>query len=138
MPKLPRGMMKRGNHYYLRLRPNGKEKWIALGCDYSDAILRYRQLKALGPRLNRQPTVKSLSEMWVREYVGTRRNQQGRKLALQRLRDHILPVLGTKLLCEVTTADLRRLRMAIEAKGLSLRSVHHILSDARCLSSRAD
>lgn len=133
MPKRLRGMVKRGNAYYLRLRPQGKEKWISLGSEFSEADLRYRQLKALGPRLIRQPTVKSLSETWVREYVGTRRNQQGQKLASQRLRDHILPVLGNKLLCEVTTADIRRLRVAVEAKDLSPRTVCHVLSDVRCL-----
>jgi integrase len=139
MPKLPRGMVKKRGRYYLRERRGGREQWIALGADHSEAKDRYKRLKGLGLRGDRRITVEQFSKRWLREYVPVKRKSyQASQLAEQRMRDHVLPVLGRKLLVEVTPADIRGLCHALEAKKrLASRTVVHVLSDVRCMFNYA-
>lgn len=139
MPKLPRGMVKKRGRYHLRERRGGREQWIALGADYNEAKDRYKRLKGLGLRGDRRITVEQFSKRWLEEYVPTKRKSYlAKQLAEQRLRDYVLPVLGRKLVVEVTPADIRGLCHAIEAKKrLAGRTVVHVLSDVRCMFNYA-
>ena len=55
------------------------------------------------------------------------------RLARQRIADYLIPTLGQVALRDLSSDDLRRYRLRLEARGLSQLSVMHILSDARCL-----
>ena len=90
MRKLPRGMSKKRGRYYLRDRRGGKDKWLALGGDYSEAKRRYRELKNARQGPTVPETVASFSRRWLAEYIATNRVGSGFNLASQRLRDHIL------------------------------------------------
>ena len=45
MPKLPKGMFKRGRSFYIRDRKGGRDRWISLGTDYGDAVHRVRLMR---------------------------------------------------------------------------------------------
>lgn len=133
MSKYPRGMTKRGGCYYLRLRRGGREEWLRLGSDFDGAKDRCRKLRGITSRPEQRVRVEEFSKRWLEERVASRQNEKGQRLAAQRLRDHILPVLGRKLMAEVTTADLRGVLLALKPKGLAANTEHHILSDVRSL-----
>lgn len=137
MPKYPRGMVKRRGRYYLRDRRGGADKLFALGtADITEAKARHFRLKGLGLCVDRRASVSEFSVRWLGEYV-TKRTLQNQKLAAQRMRDHVLPVLGRKLMFEVTPADIRAIGVALKAKGLAPLTVRHVLSDVRCMFNYA-
>jgi hypothetical protein len=37
MPKLPKGMFRRGPSFYVRLWQDGQDKWVCLGEDFQEA-----------------------------------------------------------------------------------------------------
>ena len=47
MPKLPRGMFKRPGRkaYYTRIRVDGADRWIRLGCDYNEAVSELKRVR---------------------------------------------------------------------------------------------
>ena len=49
-----------------------------------------------------------------------------------RVERYLVPCLGHKLLPKVTPDDLREYRLWLEGKGISVQTVAHVLSDARC------
>jgi integrase len=149
-----KGLVQRDNGFwYARSRINGKLHWRSLGTrDSNEALTLFEgakaelkrtafrpeskpQAKALAPRkrTERVDTIQGFSGRWLDEYVAQRRRGDGRKLAEQRLKDYILPVVGKLQLEEVGTPELR----AIVARGakteLSRQSIRHVLSDLRCL-----
>ncbi|MFC1573467.1 tyrosine-type recombinase/integrase [Candidatus Eisenbacteria bacterium] len=76
--------------------------------------------------------VKDAAERWLELYVRVHRNEKGYRLAVQRVRDFLVVMLGYKDLSRVTPDDLRRYRVWLEKRGLKPATVSHILSDARC------
>ena len=46
MPKLPRGLFRRGRAYYARLRVEGRDVWRSLGPEYGQACRKLAQLRA--------------------------------------------------------------------------------------------
>jgi len=126
-------MVKRRGQYYLRIRCGGRDKLLALGADFTAAKQRYHQLKGLDDPGRGRITVNEFSAQWQVGYVATQRSAQNRKLVAQRMRDHVLPVLGKKLMCLVTKADIRAVRASLEAKKLATFTVRHVLSDIRCM-----
>lgn len=137
MSKLPKGMVKKGHRYYFRIRETkeGKktERTIPLGDDFQLARVQHARLTRRQEDWRGQPTVAEFSKRWISDYVTPMRSGKGPKLAEQRMRDYILPVLGTKVLGEVTEADLMTVRAQLEKTELSPMSIRHILSDAGCL-----
>jgi len=78
-------------------------------------------------------TVSEAAARWLRSYVQTQRSEQGRQLAAQRVRDYLARHLGGRLLQSLSAEDLRGYRVWLEGRTrLSLTSVSHVLSDARC------
>ena len=132
---MPRNLIKRGNTYYFRIVVGGKKIRKALGSNLTEArrlakILRERQRGIPVPA----GTVKEFGERWLTEYIGRRRNEKGQKLARQRFRDYVIPVLPV-LLREVKTEHISALSASIE---LSDQSVNHVLADIRCLLRYAE
>ncbi|MGH7742642.1 MAG: tyrosine-type recombinase/integrase, partial [Candidatus Eiseniibacteriota bacterium] len=134
MPKLPRNMVKKPGRpgWYFRRQEGGKTVWRSLGTDYEEACRRLRSLKERETARLPDLTVKSASEMWLENYISIHRRADDRPLAMQRVRDYLVPALGHFLLDRVRPEDLRRYRGRLEAGHLSRQSVAHVLSDARC------
>jgi site-specific recombinase XerD len=61
------------------------------------------------------------------------RRKRDHSLAAQRIRDYLVPSIGHLLLGRVSGEGVRRYRLWLEKKELSVQSVRHILSDLRCL-----
>jgi len=76
--------------------------------------------------------VKDAARLWLDRYVAAERNEKGQKLAAQRLRDYLNEFLGYKDLDRVTPSDLDSYKVWLLGRGLSLRTVSHVLGDARC------
>lgn len=131
MPKLPKGMRRRRNAYYLRRVVRGREVWIPLGSDYTEACRKLRDAKRQPARVS-AGRVEKLAEIWLRSYIATTRNAKGQQLAAQRVRDFLKPYLGTRLVARVTSDQLREYRLWLEGKTMAVQSVAHILADARC------
>ena len=55
------------------------------------------------------------------------------RLARQRITDYLAPHLGATRLCALSSDDLRRYRLALEARGLAPLTVAHLLADTRCM-----
>src|SRR5207249_3680832 len=68
MPKLPRGMFRRGASYYTRIYRGGADRWISLGPDFGDACRRLRAIEAYDVPLGRF-TVAQTARRWVESYV---------------------------------------------------------------------
>jgi integrase len=130
-------MIKKHGRYFLRDRRGGKEKWTALSADFEQAKQQCKLMRELGLGPDRRISVEEFSARWLEQYVATQRNEQGRKLATQRMRTHVLPVIGRLLVAQVTTADLRALRARLEKSSIAERTVAHVLSDVRCLFNYA-
>lgn len=58
-------------------------------------------------------------------------------MAAQRVRDYLVPSLGDLELARVGPDDLRSYRIFLQGRGLSPRSVRHLLADARSLMNWA-
>lgn len=145
MPRLPKGIFKRGSSYYIKAKIRGKGVWKSLGPDREEAVKRYRQIQTAGglrtvvqspgiasTDMEGETTVQQVGRRWLSEYVATRRNEKGRQLAEARFRTYLAPALGTLGVGDVRPDHLRQLRLELERHSLSPQSVAHILSDARC------
>lgn len=137
MSKLPKGMVKKGHCYYLRIRETKEgretERTIALGNDFQLARVAYERQRRRQEEWRGQPTVEVFVPRWIADYITPMRSGKGPGLAEQRMRDYTLPVIGHLLVPEVTEADLMRLRAALDRTALSTLSVRHVLSDVRCM-----
>jgi integrase len=135
MPKRIRNLVRKPGRtgWYFRRKVRGRTTWLALGTDYEEASRRVRKLRLSDDLKESDLTVGVAAEQWLASYVATARNVHGQKLAAQRVRDFLTPHLGPTLISRVRAEDLRRYRLALEKGSLSVQSVAHILSDARCL-----
>src|SRR5689334_15786847 len=59
-------------------------------------------------------TVSEASSRWLASYVQTQRNEEGRRLTEQRVRDYIDPYFGTQLVGRVACEDVRSFRLWLE------------------------
>ncbi len=136
MPKLPKGMFKRKGSpsWYLRLYRGGRERWVSLGDDFNAAKTKAEEIRAgVTPLQTARVTVAQAGERWLQTAVRTGRNEKGQKLTEGRFRQYLAPYLGHMLLAHVTGEDVRAYRLWLEQKTkLSVTSVYHLLSDARC------
>lgn len=135
MPRLPRGIIKReGRGYYVRRRVRGKPRWISLGSTPEEAkkrLLEGRLLASSGER----STVSLIAERWLRERIALTRTPEGLIKATTRVRLYLGPCLGHKLIGKLTRESAWEFRRWLEGheRGMSQQSVHHMLSDLRCL-----
>lgn len=132
MPKLPRGMFRRGPSFYTRLRSGGADRWVSLGSDLDEARRRLQELRSGRLTPSGRVTVREAALEWLETYVRTARSPANVVLAGRRVRAYLEQYLGFKLVGRVTPEDLRRYRLWLEAQDKSPQTVAHILSDARC------
>src|SRR5438105_784432 len=132
MPKLPRGMFRRGRTFYVRRRESGRDRWHSLGEDYEMACRKLRGLRSgqLPPTV--KVTVSAAAATWLQGYVRTARNEKGVKLATRRVELYLSPFFGYRFVGQVTADDLRQYRLWLEGQSLLPQTVAHVLSDARC------
>lgn len=128
--RLPRNIVQRGSAYYFRMEVGGKDIRKSLGRDLDEAIV---MAKTIAQEVRKDPsevTVDSFSSRWLKERIQQGRSDQQRKLASQRYRDYIRPVMGKSRLGDVSPADFRQIRALCEKKRLAPATVRHVLGDA--------
>lgn len=138
MPKyrLEPNMVKKGTRFYYRLpRERGRpERTRPLGNDIHAAREEARTLNRDRGLHVGTPTVEEFAlKTWIPGRVALRRSDTNKKLAEQRFRDYIAPVIGAKLPRMVTTADVDAIHAALRKHGLAVRTIRHVLSDGRAL-----
>lgn len=131
MPRLLKGMFKRGKSFYVRHRDNYRDRWVSLGSDYEEACRKLREVRR-GKAPVGQKRVEDAVDGWLESYVPTARNEKGVRLARQRAAMYLVPFFKYRALASVTAEDLRRYRLHLERQSLAPQSVVHLLSDARC------
>ena len=132
MPKHPSGMFRRGKTYYWRRQVDGKRQWINLGTDLAEACRLRKELKRSGVAIGSQVPVRKLAEQWLDSYVRTMRSPENQQKAAARIRLYFVPFLGEKPIARVSKENVRAYRVWLEQRPISLQTVKHILSDARC------
>lgn len=133
MPKPLQGMFRRGSVWYYRDQRGGKDRWVSLGKDFETACRRFRAWRdaAVPAPVD---TVRALAEKWLTTAVPITRNPGCVSMAAQRVRDYLVPALGSKRAGHVTTDDLRSYRLWLErTTKLSPATVGHVLADARAM-----
>jgi integrase len=139
MPRLMKGMFKRGRVYYARFYRGGREQWISLAPDYETACRKLRHIRDEGaPPTAGRITVRQAAEQWMESYIKTRRVESDHGMVRQRLRDYLLEFMGHMQANKVTKEDVRAYRLWMERDGkIKPATVKHILSDLRCLMNWA-
>ena len=135
MPRMPKGLFHReGRGYYTRKWVGGRDRWIALGRDLEEAKRKLRDVNRSGPVLATRATVNQLAKEWLSGRVATKRTPEGLQKAESRIQLYLGPFMGLKMVGKVTREDVWEYRRWLEThdRKLSLTSVWHILSDARC------
>jgi integrase len=132
MPRVPKGMFKRGRSWYVRLFDNGTDRWISLGSEFEEATRTLRKLRA-GDLPVARLSVCDAAERWVATYCATARNPKGVNLARRRVALYLASFFRGRELSAVTPEELRRYRLWLEGRIASPQTVAHVLSDARCL-----
>ncbi len=134
MPRLPKGMFRRGRAFYLRDRRRGGDSWVRLADDYTEALNRFQEFKREGvPRPTPRVTVAEMAERWLTTRVSTGRGEKDQRTARARVEKYLEPFMGHLLLTKVTGDDLRHYRLWLEKQPIATATVAHILTDARCL-----
>src|SRR5262249_53571 len=115
MPRLPRGMFRRGHSYYVRLFADGRDPWGSFGSNLNAAKERLREIRECKrPKIESGLTVSEAAAQWLASYVATARNEGGHALARARVEQFMDRFLGPKLLHKVTREDLRAYRLWLE------------------------
>ena len=132
MPKLPRGMMKRGKSYYARLRIEGKDVWRSLSTDYGEASEKLAKLRAGESLFADKTTVYEAAQRWLATYVQTARSEKNRKQSASRIERLLKPFFKFMPLAKLGPDHIRRFRLWLEGLQYSPASVLNILADVRC------
>lgn len=140
MSKLPRNMVQRKGRagYYFRKKFRGRDVWVALGTDLSEAKDKLRRLQKQERMPRADLTVVRAAQHWLKQYVATARNEKQQVMAASRVRKYVEPFFGAALLQRLTREDLRSYRLWLEKHGISANTVGHILSDVRCFLNWAE
>jgi integrase len=125
-------MFRRGKTYYWRRQLDGKRQSINLGTDLSEACRLRKELLRSGMVIGSQVPVRKLAKQWLDGYVRTARSPENQRKAAARVRLYLVPFLGERPIARVTRENLRAYRVWLEERSISLQTVKHILSDARC------
>jgi len=134
-----------GGQYVFRALVNGQNVTHPLGEDPEAAraqalqlVAKYQADRILKPNRPMLGTVAELAAKWLKSYVPEHRPRaKDQRLAAQRMRDHILPIIGQVNLLQVRKHHLTGLKASLRDKGLAVNSQRHILSDARTMFSFA-
>ena len=132
MPKLPRGMFKRGRAYYARLSVEGRDVWRSLGPEYGHACRKLAQLRAGESPFTDKTTVFEAAKRWLATYVETARSEKNRVQTAARVERYLKPFFAFVPLGKVGPDHIRRYRLWLEGHEITATTVWHILSDVRC------
>ena len=133
MPKLPKGLFKRGVSYTVRLRVDGKDVWRSLGTDLPEAKRKLQKLRSGESPFNGRLTVTEAARRWLETYVQTARSEKNRKQAASRVEHYLKAFFAFVPLSKVGPDHIRRYRLWLERHDIAPATVWHILSDVRCL-----
>jgi integrase len=126
-------MLRKGGAYYARKIVKSKQYWFSLGTDYEVACQRLREFRDRGQTTMSRATVRDAALRWLASYIATTRTEKGQCLARARVGKYLTPFIGSKQLVRVQGSDVRAYRLWLEGRGISMTTVWHVLSDARCL-----
>lgn len=132
MPKLPKGMFRRGPSFYVRLWQEGQDRWVCLGEDYQEARRKLRGLRRGECPVRAGSSVRDVAERWLKLYVPTARGEKQARMSGSRVRKYLAEFLGHQPLVAVKPDDIRGYRLWLEGQGLKPLTVLHLLADARC------
>lgn len=133
MPKLPKGMFRRGGSYSVRRRENGRDRWISLGPEYGEACRKLAALRRGEIPARGGSTVAEVAKRWLETYVRSARNEKQQVMAAARVERYLGEFFRYRPLVGVGPNLVREYRHWLEAAGLKPQTVAHVLSDARCL-----
>jgi integrase len=140
-----RGILQRGDYFYMRKREGSTVRWVSLGDNYEEARNKHRA-HLNGAPIVRRTTVERALEEWLTVKVQTRRNEKGVKQARVRAETYLLPMFRGSLLASISRDSIRLYRKKLEGltkpskkaaatevktKRLSPLTVTHLLSDLR-------
>ena len=133
MPKLPKGMYRRGRSYYFRAQHKGRDVRRSLGHDFEEAKKLFRDI-----RLGRRPperqdslTVAEAGEQWLKTRVPASCIPSGQRDITARFRRYVVPHSGDWTMVSVRPDDLLVLRAQLESKGIKPTLVRAVLTDVR-------
>ncbi|NOT32979.1 MAG: tyrosine-type recombinase/integrase [Candidatus Eisenbacteria bacterium] len=140
MPKLPKNMIKRKGRggYYFRKRFAGRDVWISLGEDFSEAKTKLKKLRNEDHLPRADVTVAEAAKRWLGQYIATARNEKQQVMAAARVRRYIDPFFRATLLQRVTKEHIRSYRLWLEKHDIAPNTVGHILADVRCFLNWAE
>ena len=133
MPKLPKGMFKRGRSFSVRLRVDGRDVWRSLGTNYPEACRKLRQLRSGVCPVNGRGTVADAARRWLDTYVQTARSPKNQVQTASRVERYLKPFFAFVPLWKVGPDHVRRYRLWLEGHDIAATTVWHVLSDVRCL-----
>jgi integrase len=134
VPKLPKNMVKRKDRagYHFRKKFAGRDVWISLGTDFSEAVAKLRKLQRDDQTPRSDVTVKVAAQRWLQQYVATARNPKQQVMAKARVAKYFDPFFGAMLLQRVTKEHIRSYRLWLEKHDIVANTVGHVLADVRC------
>ncbi len=132
MPRLPKGMFKRGRSYYVRIRLEGRDRWVCLGSELGQAVVKLQRIRGGETPLGDRTSVVEAARRWLASYVETARNPKGRQLTAARVVKYLGRFFRFVPVVKVGPDGLRRYRLWLEGQRLEPATVAHVLSDARC------
>src|ERR1051325_11174277 len=118
MPRLPKGMIRRGPSFYFRAKRNGRLIRKSLGRDYAEAYRKFKLLQEQETPAGSEVTMQAAAQEWLRTYVPNARNAYGVKQATDRVRRFLQPFMGLTLLHKVGPQNLRAYRLWLERRDL--------------------
>src|SRR5688572_9619952 len=141
MPRTPKGIFRREGRpgFYIRDQRGGRNRWMKAG-ETAEEARRFRDRVRGSTRPVTRVTVAEAAALWLERDVALSRNDKGRRLTDQRVRNDLLPALGMRPLYLLSREDCRGYRMTLEARKprRSPVTVGHILSDLRRLLAWAE
>jgi integrase len=138
MPRLPRGVYRRGKSFYIRTWNGGRERRRSLGTDFTRALELYHRIKGGDDRVAVRGTVAEFGERWIDVSVKTRRTERGVREARSRFHRLFRRFAGHLPIDRLMPDDIREFRLWLEArtrgkakKKYAPEMVRHVLSDVR-------
>lgn len=133
MPKLPKGMYRRGRSYYYRAQHKGRDVRLSLGQDFEEARQQFKDIK-LGrrsPEREASLTVAEAGARWLTTRVPASCIPSGQRDIAARFHRYVVPQIGDWVISSVRPDDLLALRSQLEAKGMKSTLVRCVLTDVR-------
>src|SRR5262245_9348388 len=118
MPKLPRGMFKRGPTYYTRDQRGYGHRWTNLGRDLAEATERLKYFRANRHRILSHISVAAAADQWLELRIAAPggRNEKGQKEARSVVERYLKPALGQILLSRLAPTHVARYANSVKER----------------------